>query len=328
MKRVYLLFLFYFLSQSIALANPLIIDTDAAIDDTIAVIYLSQQHDTQIKAITIAATGEAHCAPALRHLGGVFKLVNKTLPPIACGSDKPLSYHHQFSGWVRDSADTLLGMETSLPTATVKPESSAVALLEKTLDSAKQPVDILTLGPLTNIATLLSQHSDLKNKIRMIYIMGGAVNVPGSVALVEPTLKNKTAEWNLYIDPKATDIVFQAGVPITLVPLDVTDHFPVDESFYQQLAKTPHNTPAQKFIFELFQRNKQKFLTQGWFFWDPLAAVIATHESIATIKNMKIKILTDSEDVSGTTALDNKNGNMVRVCNNANVKAFYKYLLM
>jgi len=303
-------------------ARPLIIDTDAAIDDAIAMLYLFNRQDVDVKAITIVATGEAHCRPALRNIAGLIRLGNKSAIPLACGRDTPLEGNHQFPQWITESADSMYHMARFLPKAKSPAAGNAVALLTKTLQQSKQPVDIVALGPLTNIAEMIQKNPAVIQKIRMIYMMGGAVNVSGNVASVEPARKNNAAEWNFYIDPKADDIVFRSGVPITLVPLDATNQVPVDNSFYQQLIKSLPNTASARFIYKLFTLNKKSFLSQHWYFWDPLAAAIATDESIATIETKKLRIITHPDEMSGATVVDNQNGNDVRVCTRAEAKKF------
>jgi inosine-uridine nucleoside N-ribohydrolase len=73
--------------------------------------------------------------------------------------------------------------------------------------------------------------------------------------------------------------------------------------------------------------NKKDFLTKDWYFWDPLAAVIATDESIATIETKKLRIATQPEEMSGSTIVDSEKGSDVRVCTNANADKFNRVAL-
>ncbi len=322
-----ILFMLSFSCIATSTPRPIIIDTDAAIDDAIAILYLINRNDVSIKAITIAATGEAHCQPALHNLTGLIKMSGKSAIPIACGSNIPLAGQHQFPQWIVESADSLYHMTSYLPRTHIANKGDAVALLTKTLRASNQAVDIIALGPLTNIASVVKQHPELVTKIRMLYIMGGAVNVRGNVELVDSTKKNDAAEWNLYIDPKADDIVFRSGMHITLIPLDATNHVPVNDYFYQQLLKTKPHTASAKFVYDLFTKNQHNFTTKGWYFWDPLAAAIASDESIAVIETKKLRIVSAPESMAGATVVDEKNGNEVRVCVNADESRFTKDIL-
>lgn len=316
-----------FLQQAQA-ARPMIIDTDMGIDDALATFYLLNRSDLDIKAITIAVTGETHCQAGLKNTAGLIKAANKSNIPEACGREKGLGYSHEFPAWVRKISDELMGTAKFLPHATpLLAKGSAKDLLMTTLENSKEPVDIVALGPLTNIAELVVANPQIKNKIHQVYIMGGAVHVPGNLTGCDPNLKNKLAEWNIYADPKAANIVFQSGLPLTLISLDTTNQAPVNEKFYQHLTHHPVNNNAQQFMHELFMRNKHTFLQYKWYFWDPLAAVVASDESIATMKNEKLRVALSPELKSGATLVDEKNGNVVRVCRKINEKKFEDRLL-
>ena len=82
----------------------------------------------------------------------------------------------------------------------------------------------------------------------MIYMMGGAVDISGNIVEVDPSIKNTTAEWNIYVDPDAADRVFRSGVPITMVGLDVTNQVPVTQDFYLKLKHNQNNLANQFFM--------------------------------------------------------------------------------
>src|SRR5262245_39994485 len=221
-------FLFMALCGAANAARPFIIDTDVGVDDIIAIIYLLQQPNIHVKAITIASTGNAHCLPALRNTLGLLKLMNRTDIPADCGRLTPLDGQHQFPKSVLEESDTLAGAAKLLPEVNATSKQKGVDLMINTIRKSRQPVTILAIGPLTNIAEALQKAPDIKNRILAIYIMGGAVHVPGNLSDVGVKMSNSTAEWNIYLDPLAADIVFKQSIPITLVPLDVTNKLPID----------------------------------------------------------------------------------------------------
>lgn len=302
-------------------ARQIIIDTDVGVDDVIALAYMLNNPDIQVSAITIAGDGNSHCLPALHNTLGILQILGKKAIPVACGREKPLSGTHHFPKYVYRESDTLENTSIYLRHAQYFPAQSAVQLLKNTLQLAAKPLDILAIGPLTNIAEVLRQQPKLKNKIHMIYFMGGAVNVPGNIPEVVPQSKNTTAEWNVYLDPLAASIVFRSGVPMTLVSLDVTNQLPITQEFYLAL-KQKNVIP---YIAELFKHKMQH--PQGWYFWDPLAAVIARDESIATMKNLFLRVVLMPESQSGALRIDNKHGNKIRICVAINKKRFHQELL-
>lgn len=298
-----------------------IVDTDVGIDDVLAIAYILHRPEITVKAITIESNGNAHCEPAYANLFNVLKLHRKMDIPIACGREISFSGGHQFPDAARRYFDTF--MDNLLPKSNViKQPLSAQDLLIKTLQSARQPMDILALGPLTTIAETLDKHPNLKNKIRMIYLMGGAVSVPGNIIEVDPAQLNKVAEWNIYFDPYAAKKVFESHVPITIIPLDVTNQANIDLEFYNKVNRQKDDTALAAFIFKLFDSNKQMILDNNWFFWDPMAAVISTDESIAIIKTLPLSILLKPEHLSGKTIIDKEHGNPIRVCLGIDSKKF------
>lgn len=309
-------FLGCFLLSSIGVARSFIIDTDVGTDDELAILYLLVQKDIDIKAITIAATGEAHCEAGLKNVAGLLTLMHQEKIPLACGRDTPISGTHQFPDWLRQQADTLVGAADLLPQVTIKPSHTATELLASTLNASKKPVDILAIGPLTNLGELFTKAPEVKDKINMIYIMGGAVNCPGNLVELENSIKNTMAEWNIYVDPAAADIVFRSGVPITLVGLDVTNQVPVTKEFYLKL-KQNQNSLANRFFYELFHRNEAEIMEHKWYFWDVLSAVVAHNDSIVKTSTQKLRVVLSPEEQAGATVVD-KNGNTVRVCTAVN----------
>ena len=321
------LFIFTLLATSIIEATPFIIDTDLGVDDAIAILYLLKQPEIEIKAITIVGNGSAHCQPALSNTFGILKMIHKTQIPIACGQAYPLQGNHHFPQWIIQETDSLAGAATLLPkTKSPSISQSAVDLLIKSLEQSDESITIVAIGPLTNIAQALQKKPSIKQHIRAIYIMGGALNVPGNIQQVEPTIPNKTAEWNIYIDPKAAQIVFNQKIPIILIPLDLTNQHPIDLNFYNAL-KINHRTPAASFIFTLLQKNLSMIKNKEWYFWDPLAAVIATDNSIAEFRNLRVRIRMEPEDQSGTIVIDEHNGELISVATQINAQRFKIALL-
>jgi pyrimidine-specific ribonucleoside hydrolase len=203
--------------SSISQYRVVVIDTDMAPDDWGAILYLLKRPDVKVKAITVAGTGEAHCAPGVRNVLGLLTLAgynNKI--PVACGRETPLKGNHAFPNDWRQGADNLLGLTLPKGQNTVS-NLDAVELLTSTIQSSSQKVTLLALGPLTNIADAVQSSPSLVDNVEMIYIMGGAINVPGNIAVTGVGIDNQVAEWNIYVDPFAANVVFRSRAPITLV---------------------------------------------------------------------------------------------------------------
>lgn len=330
LKAILCIFLFCALCSSASIfaaenKREMIIDTDVGADDAIAILYLLKNPTVKVSAITIEGDGNAHCVPAFYNVQGLLALVKQPAIPVACGRDTPLMGQHRFPAAVLAAGDRLEGAVLKKPSMPM-PNINAALLLAETLQRAQKAVDILAIGPLTTLAEVLMQHPELKQKIHRIYIMGGAINVPGNIRSVVPTSENRVAEWNIYIDPFAADKVFHSGIAITLVPLDVTNKVLIDEHFYQQVKAMPR-TPAAEFLVSLLQHNTKMMTDKLWYFWDPMAAVIALHENIASCNSLPVSVRLSPESLSGQVWVDRKHGALLRVCMDIDASKFNSLLL-
>jgi len=301
------------------LKTPLLIDTDMDFNDLMAILYLLQRPDVSIKAITVEGTGETHCEPGVQHALGLVALAGGEDIPVACGRETPLRGSHTFPESWRGAADNLYGL--TLPKTATTSGQNAVELMTSVIQSSPQKVVLVTLGPLTNVAEALETTPSLANNLEMIYIMGGAVKVPGNIASSGVGLDNEVAEWNIYVDPHAANIVLKSGAPITLVPLDATNDAPLTTSFHKQI-KDYHTTPEATFVFDLLTKLYGLIESGGYYFWDPLTAAISTDESLATFQTMRLAVVEEEGPESGRTVNSTDNGGTVRVAVSANGQSF------
>jgi len=274
-----------------------------AADDWMAILYLLQGLDVTVRAITVTGTGEAHCAQGIRHALGLAALSGYDKILVACGRETPLQGNHAFPDSWRKGVDSLLGL--TLPEGQDTASNlTAVELLASVIQSSPVKVTLLTLGPLTNVAEALQNNPSLVDNIERIYIMGGAVDVPGNVGASGVGINNNTAEWNIYVDPYAANIVLQSSAPIALVALDATNHVPLTAKFYNGL-KSNHTSSEATFVFDVLTKQKAFIDSGGYYFWDPLAAAILADESLATFQNKNLCIVEEEGPESGWT----KSGN-------------------
>ena len=304
--------------------RPVIIDTDMAGDDWMAILYLLNRPDISVEAITVTGTGEAHCEPGIRNAMRLTALAGQPDIPVSCGRETPLQGNHAFPAAWRENVDALAGLTLPDSPASLSPQS-VVELLIATLQSSSAKMTILTLGPLTNLAELLQGSLDLRDKIEMIYIMGGAVDVPGNVGFSQAGIDNPFADWNIYVDPHAAALVFRSGVPMTLIPLDATNHAPVTEDFVKRI-KNDSQTPEAKFVFDLLTKYHDFIRTGGYYFWDPLAAAILTENSLATFETKTLMVVEEEGNDSGRTQVS-ENGASIRVAVSADGERFEQLFL-
>lgn len=191
-------------------ALPIIIDCDPGHDDAIALILALASTKLNVLAVTTSA-GNQTPDKTLRNALRILTLLGRHDIPVASGAPKPLLRELI----IADNVHGESGLDgPALPEPGFAPQAlTAVELMAKTLRASTEPVTLVPTGPLTNIALLLSAHPELKAKIARIVLMGGSAG-PGNWT--------PAAEFNIYVDPEAAEMVFSAGVPITMCGLDVT----------------------------------------------------------------------------------------------------------
>ena len=240
-----------------------------------------------IKAITVSC-GVTYIDAGVENVLRLLDYLDIENIIVAGGSSVPLETNHSFpQGW-RQASTSFYGV--SLPATQLLPSTiNASELIVNTINEADSPITIIALGPLTNIANALLIDPTIKQKIDRIDIMGGAVNVLGNIGKVYPQIPNYVAEWNLYVDPHAADIVFSSIENIRLVPLDATNEVPITSEFKSKLQETKEADIANQ------------LLTEGLFFWDELTAVALTNPEVLSLEMFHIDIIVDQENHEGQT---------------------------
>lgn len=181
-----------------------LIDTDTASDDAVALIMALRWEDVEVEAITIV-NGNVGVDQGARNALYVTDLCNSSVP-VYKGADKPLMRPVANAEWFhgRDG----LG-DIGYPAPTRAPEAEhAVEAIIRTI-RANPGIILVTLGPLTNIALVISQAPDVAALVSRCVVMGGAANTIGNVT--------PAAEYNMWCDPEAADMVFRSGLPIEMV---------------------------------------------------------------------------------------------------------------
>jgi pyrimidine-specific ribonucleoside hydrolase len=187
-----------------------ILDVDPGHDDAVALMMACGAPDLDLLAVTTVA-GNVPLEKTTRNALRILSLVGHTHVPVSAGASKPLHRELQTAEDIHGESG-LDGPE--IPEASFAPDGrGAVALIADTLRGSPEPVTLIPVGPLTNIATLLREHPELKEKIGRISLMGGSIGLGNTTP---------AAEFNVFVDPEAAREVFESGLPITMSGLDVT----------------------------------------------------------------------------------------------------------
>ena len=160
---------------------------------------------------------------------------------VACGRETPMAGDLAFPDAWRANVDGGSGL--ALPATTRQPfAGDAVQLIAETAAEVNG-LRVLTLGPLTNLADALGRHPDLVDQVESVYAMGGALFVPGNVQAGGPS-DNEVAEWNIYVDPTALQMVIDAGLTVRLVATGPTRCPSLRPSFSGSARRRPARPPT------------------------------------------------------------------------------------
>ncbi|MDV3128381.1 nucleoside hydrolase [Mycobacterium sp. 21AC1] len=287
--------------------TPVIIDCDPGHDDVFALWLAAGTPEIELLGVTTVGgngslkhtTNNAQVALTVAGIQGV---------PVAAGADKPLRRELTPATWIH--GDNALGGPV-LPTPTVPlDERSAMELISDILESAAEPVTLIPTGPLTNIAMLLEQRSELRDKIKEIIWMGGSTG-RGNVGAYP--------EFNAWVDPEAADIVFKSGLSLTMVGLNISHQALITEEVIESIGAIGNETSS--FGVELLRffcstYDAVEGMPEGPLH-DPITVAIAIDRAVATIQRSHVDVETKGEFTSGATAVDLHN--MLKNESNADV---------
>jgi purine nucleosidase/pyrimidine-specific ribonucleoside hydrolase len=231
--------------------------------------------------------------------------------PIGAGRDIPLEGENAFPDPWRSATDefwgiNLPGVDDYIYT------SSAVEIIIGVLEESPWPVTVFVSGTHTNLAAALRLKPDIGKKIAAVQVMGGAFYVPGNIESDWPEIHNKTAEWNIWVDPVAASEVFNSNLSIHVTPLDATN----------QVIWTSHDadvweasgTPEGVLAAEILRWMLDSWYPEGVYAWDLVAAVNVTHPDFCEQEQIHVDIITAPGDEEGRTIVVNDKPSNATVC--------------
>ncbi|MCH7585634.1 MAG: nucleoside hydrolase [Acidobacteria bacterium] len=296
--------------------RPVIFDYSPTVSDIGALAFLASHPDLRLVAVTLPGTGESHCEPGVAHTRGMLVELGYPEIPVACGPDDPTTGFNAFpTSW------RLASNEMDLPEAAPNEDRTAPVLIADLVRGSDTPIEIVAVGPLTNLAVAFEADPTLAGLVAGITIMGGAVEVGGNV------FKNDVAEWNIWVDPTAADTVLHSGAPVTLVPLDATNFLPAGRIFWESL-DAQASTAAAALVRDVWAANWDWVdnVDGSFYFWDELAAAVLVDESLVTFETRTLVVDDETRQNKGWTRRDPA-GVPVRVALTADRLAFEQLFL-
>lgn len=271
--------------------RPIIIDTDPGIDDAVAITIALFSEELDVKLITTVA-GNVDVTKTTNNALKLLKFFNKRIP-VAKGAAAPLireatdaSNVHGESGM--DGYDFEKGDVSNLL------EENAVNAMYNTIMSSDEPITLVPIGPLTNIALLLKVYPEVKSKIQEIVLMGGSTGRGN---------KGVLSEFNIHFDPEAAKIVFSSGLPIVMVTLDVGLKalvYPEDSARIKAFNRTG------EMIYSLFKHYRSFGLKNGLKMYDSCAIAYLLKPQMFTVVDVYVDVELSGSLTAGATIVDLK----------------------
>lgn len=276
-------------------SRPIICDCDPGHDDAISLILALSTQELSVQAVTTSA-GNQTPDKTLNNALRILTLLGRSDIPVAGGAIKPLARNLI----IADNVHGESGLDgPKLPDPSFKPlEINAVELMAQKIRESETPVILNPTGPLTNIALLLGNYPELHSKIDSIVLMGGAAAAGNWTP---------AAEFNIYVDPEAADIVFKAGIPIVMCGLDVThEAYIVEEDITRVRAI---NNPVAQCVADLLDffmiyHQDPKWGLKGAPLHDPCTIAWLLKPELFTTQDCWVGIETKGEYTQGMTVVD------------------------
>jgi len=278
-------------------ARKIIIDTDPGQDDAVAILLaLGSPKEIEVLGIT-AVAGNVPLELTQKNARMICELAGRPDIPVFAGSKNPLAKRLVTAEHVHGKTG-LDGPTLPDPTMPLQEKHAVDFIIETLRTQPAGSVTLCPLGPLTNIASAFNQAPDIIEKVQEIVLMGGAYFEVGNIT--------PAAEFNIYVDPEAAEIVFKAGAPITVMPLDVTHKSLVTKA--RNDAFRDLGTPVGIAVAEMtdfFERyDKEKYGSAGAPLHDPTVIAYLIKPKLFTGRFINVEIETKSVLTRGMTVAD------------------------
>lgn len=274
----------------------IVIDTDPGQDDAVAILLALASPEIKVLGIT-AVAGNVPLEMTARNARIVCELAGRTDVPVHAGCDRPLLQPLVTAEHIHGRTG-LDGPDLPEPRMPLQKAHAVEFIVETLRREPPGSVTLCVLGPLTNIAMALRRAPDIASRIARIVLMGGACFEGGNIT--------PAAEFNIYVDPEAADIVFGAGVPLVVLPLDVTHKAlvtPARTARFHEMGTAVGTAVAEMTAFyERFDR--EKYGSEGAPLHDPCVVAWCLRPDIFSGREINVEVECRSELTRGMTVAD------------------------
>lgn len=301
---------------------PLIIDTDPGQDDAVAILLALASPEFEVLGIT-AVAGNVPLALTQVNARKICELAGRPETKVFAGAVRPLLRPLVTAEHVHGRTG-LDGPVLADPNVPLQKQHAVEFIIETLMAREAGTVSLCVLGPMTNIALALIREPKIASRIRRIVAMGGGFFEGGNVT--------PAAEFNIYVDPQAARVVFEADIPITLIPLDCTHQALTSAARVEKFRVMKNKSgPATAALLDFFERfDEQKYGTDGGPLHDPCVMAWLLKPELFQSRDVNVSIECESELTMGMTVVDwwrvtGKKPNAT-VCRSINSQGFFDLL--
>lgn len=296
--------------------RPIIIDTDPGIDDAVAIGIALFSEELDVKLMTTVA-GNVSLDKVTNNLLKLLTFWGKKVP-VAKGALRPLMRVKENASNVHGESG-MDGYEFDAPDTSLLLKEHAVLAMRRVIMESKEKITLVPIGPLTNIALLLSMYPEVKENIEEVVLMGGSAG-RGNYGVM--------SEFNVGFDPEAARIVFESGLKIVMAGLDVGWKALV---YHEDSLKIKAQNRTGEMIYALFQKYRGGSLKTGLKMYDSCAMAYLLKKEMYETVFTHVSVETDGKATAGATLVDlkgylKKEPN-VTVCMDINQEMFSEWLL-
>lgn len=267
---------------------PVILDTDPGIDDAVAIAVALFHENMDMKLLTTVA-GNVSVDKTTNNALKLLKFFGKDVP-VARGATKPLVKHLEDSSHIHGNSG-MDGYEFEESSQNLLP-MHAIEAMRDTILKSPEPITIVPIGPLTNVALMLTVFPQCKENIERIVLMGGSASRGDHTP---------NAEFNIFADPEAAKIVFESGLPIVMCGLDVTSQATLTKENVEEIREMNKNG---EMLYSLFQHYRGGSLKTGLKMHDMCAIAYLIKPELFQTQDSFVDIETQGVYTSGTTVVD------------------------
>ncbi|MCB5201452.1 nucleoside hydrolase [Neorhizobium sp. T786] len=277
--------------------RKIIIDTDPGQDDAAALMLaFASPDELEVLGLT-AVAGNVPLALTSRNVRIVCELCGRTDVPVYEGAKQPIARQLVTAEHVHGRTG-LDGAELPEPTMAVQPQHAVDFIVETIMREPEGSVTLCTLGALTNVALALQKEPAIAERVKELVMMGGGFFEGGNIT--------PAAEFNIYVDPDAAAAVFASGMPIVMMPLDVTHQVLTRKDRVAKIAALD-TRPAKVLVdwLAFFERfDEEKYGSDGGPLHDPTVIAYLLKPELFSGRHCNVEIETQSELTVGMTVVD------------------------